>query len=90
MTLGIDAAVERQVLDGLPPMPPAAMMELLNPRVLSRHLDCCASRGCEVCQATEAVTAGARGQDLIDAIVGGATKDVNTDGLALPPEAVRS
>lgn len=34
--------------------------------VVIRHLDCCASRGCETCQATEAETEGRRGQELID------------------------
>ena len=30
-----------------------------------RHMDCCASLGCPVCQETEAANAGARGAELI-------------------------
>ena len=31
-----------------------------------RHMDCCASVGCETCTATEQANGGRRGQDLID------------------------
>lgn len=43
---------------------------------LVRHLDCCAAKGCGICQATEAVTAGARGDKLLKAIQGGALDDM--------------
>jgi len=33
-----------------------------------RHLDCCAAAGCPTCQATEEITDGARGDDLIVAV----------------------
>lgn len=32
----------------------------------TRHLDCCAEAGCEVCQATEEEYGRRRGQELID------------------------
>src|SRR5688572_19133117 len=59
----------------------AAVRELVNDRVLIRHLDCCAAAGCEVCQATEKATKGARGQKLVDAIAKGALDSVEVDGL---------
>lgn len=33
---------------------------------LTRHMDCCASEGCEVCAGTEKANKGLRGQKLID------------------------
>lgn len=36
------------------------------PTVTTRHLDCCAARGCESCAASEEQTAGARGSALVE------------------------
>lgn len=39
----------------------------LGPRgTVIRHMDCCASRGCETCAETEKANGGKRGQKLID------------------------
>lgn len=32
----------------------------------TRHMDCCAAEGCEICQQTEKDNKGLRGQKLID------------------------
>lgn len=45
--------------------------QFLSSDIRVRHLDCCAAAGCNVCAASEEVTGGVRGQELIDAI----TKD---------------
>lgn len=42
-----------------------------------RHLDCCAAQGCRTCVATEAITDGARGADLLAVIQSGALAEVN-------------
>lgn len=44
---------------------------------LVRHMDCCAARGCGICQATEAVTAGARGDELLATIRSGVLDDLD-------------
>lgn len=46
--------------------PVSAVEQLVSPTVRVRHLDCCASQGCETCIGTEAETQGLRGQALID------------------------
>lgn len=51
--------------------PITAVEQLTKGDVRVRHLNCCAEQGCAVCQATEKVTKGARGQKLTDALVGG-------------------
>ncbi len=35
-------------------------------RVLTRHMDCCAAAGCDICAATEVEYGQRRGQELID------------------------
>lgn len=72
-----DPAVLDQLPDGLPAR---ALADYLRPTQVTRHLDCCAALGCIVCEATEEITAGARGQNLIDTIANGAL-----DGFE-PPE----
>lgn len=52
--------------------PITAVEQLTRGNVQVRHLNCCADQGCVVCQATEKVTKGARGQKLIDTIANGA------------------
>lgn len=74
-------AAPNEVLASVDGGPASAVAELLNDRVLIRHIDCCAAAGCEVCQATEAVTNGARGEQLLSAIEAGALAEVNVDGL---------
>lgn len=56
-------------LDGAPV---EAIAQLFSPTTLVRHMDCCAAQGCPVCQATEALTGGARGDALRATIQGGA------------------
>lgn len=68
-----DAIPSSEFVDSLRDGIPAhALAELLRPGVVVRHIDCCAAKGCVVCLATEQVTAGQRGQELIDAIANGA------------------
>lgn len=43
-----------------------AAERLLSGNLRERHLDCCASQGCETCIATEKETKGLRGSELID------------------------
>lgn len=65
-----------EFLDSVPDGTPAtAIAGLMNPRIIERHIDCCAAAGCVSCQAEEAVTGGIRGQALIDARTGGALAD---------------
>lgn len=49
-------------------VPATALAELLKGTVVVRHLDCCAAAGCTVCQETEEITGGARGQELIELV----------------------
>lgn len=62
--------------------PLKAVAQLLNPGTKIRHMDCCAEAGCVLCQATEAELGGVRGQELIDALLGGAL-----DGFVAPTES---
>lgn len=62
--------------------PVSAVLQLLEPTTRVRHMDCCAADGCALCQATEAELGGVRGQDLIDALLGGAL-----DGFVAPNES---
>lgn len=63
--------------------PATAVAQLMTPTQVSRHIDCCAAAGCTICQETEAITKGQRGQALIDVIGGGALADHEpTDGLS--------
>ena len=55
--------------------PASAVEQLFAPNVTVRHMDCCAAAGCPVCQATEALTGGARGDKLLTTIQGGALDD---------------
>lgn len=69
-----------EIVAAIPEGLPAAqiaqvLIRAVNPRAIERHKDCCAAAGCIVCQAEEAVTGGVRGQDLIDALAGGALAD---------------
>src|SRR5207245_2708194 len=76
-----EAIPSQEFLSGLGDAPASATALLLHPQSLMRHHDCCAAQGCEVCQATEAVHGGARGDALWASIESGAADNVNTDGL---------
>src|SRR4051812_16120354 len=47
-------------------IPTAALLEFGRPNVSVRHMDCCASQGCEICAQTEQEYGTRRGQALID------------------------
>lgn len=62
-----EAVPSAEFLASLPDgAPVAAVARLLRPVTIDRHMDCCAALGCEVCQATEALNGGARGEALIE------------------------
>lgn len=65
----------------LEPGPPSAAAVLMDGQQLCRHQDCCAAQGCELCQATEALHAGARDDDLWRSIEAGTVLDLDTDGM---------
>lgn len=57
----------KEFLDSLAPGAPiSAIAELMNPRTIVRHMDCCAANGCEICAQTEQEYGQRRGQQLID------------------------
>lgn len=58
--------------------PATAVAQLLDPTTYCRHMDCCASLGCDVCAGTEAVNGGRRGQALIDHL--NTTREEPTNG----------
>ena len=60
--------------------PVQAIAQLVNPSTLVRHIDCCAAAGCPVCQGTEALTDGHRGDELLAALQSGVLDDFE------PPE----
>ncbi len=51
-------------------------VQQLRGRAVARHLDCCAVQGCDVCAATEKVTKGKRGSELLAVIQAGATEGI--------------
>ena len=55
-----------EFIRSLPPGPPDALAQLIDPAVTVRHIDCCAAQGCADCQRSEAENEGRRGQVLID------------------------
>jgi hypothetical protein len=71
-------------LASLPPGPPSAGAQLMNPNTRVRHIDCCAAQGCEVCQATEALTGGARDDDLLIALgTSEEVRNLDTTGMVI-------
>lgn len=68
-------------LNSIEGAPASAIAQMLNPNTIIRHLNCCAAQGCAICQATEELTKGARGQELIDAIAGGALDGFDPDSV---------
>lgn len=64
-----------EFLDSIGDVPASALAQLLSPVTRIRHMDCCAADGCPICQATETELGAIRGQELIDALLGGALED---------------
>lgn len=80
---GVVTRPSEEFLAGLERGPFEAVYGLMNERALIRHIDCCAAAGCELCAVTESITAGARGEELLAVIQGGALAEVETEGLAV-------
>lgn len=73
---------DQDFLNALPQnTPPRAVAELMDPTTLIRHIDCCASRGCQTCLRITEVTNGAHGDDLTAAIESGVV-----NGLGSPTD----
>lgn len=65
-----DARPSQEFLDGLPDgLPARAIATLVDPTTVSRHMDCCASKGCTVCSEVVTTTGGATGDELLTKIV---------------------
>jgi hypothetical protein len=58
--------IDETYANSLKPGTPRSYMELMNPWVTVRHMDCCAAQGCAECYQTEKDNRGRRGQKLID------------------------
>lgn len=55
-----------------------AIAELMDPSTLVRHMDCCASRGCEICLEVTTATGGAHGDALTAALASGVADDLGS------------
>ena len=66
-------------LDGLPDGVPArAIAELMDPTTVVRHMDCCASRGCNICMEVLDVAKAAHGAALTKALTSGVADKLGT------------
>lgn len=65
-------------IDALPDGVPAkALVEVLDPNTYVRHMDCCASAGCDVCIAVTAAANGVKDDALVAFIVGGGADNLS-------------
>ena len=61
--------------DGIPAL---AIAELMDPTTVVRHMDCCASKGCNVCLDVVDATGGAHGEKLLAVLTKGAADHLGT------------
>lgn len=74
-----DTVPDSAFLDALPDgIPARALVELMDPSTVVRHMDCCAAAGCQVCVDVLAATGGATGSDLIAALESGSADYLTT------------
>lgn len=77
---GVEGTVpDAAFLNALPEnTPPRAVAELMDPTTLVRHIDCCASKGCQTCLRITEVTNGAHGDALTAAIESGVVNNLGS------------
>lgn len=62
-----------------------AIDELMDPSTVVRHMDCCASKGCDLCTEVGTRSKNVKGKDLVDFLVAGGADDLG-DTPAAPAQ----